>query len=241
MMVAAAADGRFDVVLMVYNFIQKEAGERAIKALHEKNIGITLMKTNPVGGYLGLKERADAMKKEGKKIPPYYEKILAKLKAKADQADEFVKKHKLNNPSEIRDAAIKFVLNHPHVAAVCCSLVNFDQVEGFVKLSGIPATPLEKKKLSLYKEGCGSLYCRHACGACEPSCPHNVPVNTIMRYNHYFEAQGREKHALQKYANLTTPKADKCLTCTGHCEATCPYGVPVHGLLTLAHHRLTLA
>lgn len=239
-LMAAIADGRYDVFLLVYNFLNKDAAERVINACKEKNIGVTLMKTNPVGGYLGLKERADAMKKEGKTIPPYYENILKKLKAKADQAEGFVKKHNLQNPTEIRNAAIKFVLNNPGVATVCCSLVNFDQVEGFVRLSGCAVTPVEKKKLSMYKEGCGSLYCRHACGACEPSCPHGVPVNTIMRYNHYFEAQGREKHAMQKYAALKTAKADKCMTCTGACEAVCPYDVPVHGLLTLAHDRLTL-
>ena len=100
---------------------------------------------------------------------------------------------------------------------------------------------MEKVKLSAYKEGCGSFYCRHACGLCEPSCPQQVPVNTIMRFNHYYEAQGKEKFAMKQYARLATPKAGLCANCSGLCESACPYGVPVQGLLTIAHKTLSLA
>jgi ferredoxin len=61
-----------------------------------------------------------------------------------------------------------------------------------------------------------------------------------MRYNHYFEAQGSEKFAMEKYAALDTAKADACRTCEGLCERACPYGVPVRVLLNLAHTQLTL-
>ncbi len=77
-------------------------------------------------------------------------------------------------------------------------------------------------------------------GECESHCPHRVPVNTIMRYNHYFRAQGREKDALEKYANLPGPKADMCEDCSGYCEKICPYGIPIQVLLTLAHQTLTI-
>jgi len=238
---AAAADGRFDVMLFVYNFIQNGDGERIIKACKEKNIGVTLMKTNPVGGYLNIKNEMEALKKENKPIPEYFPRIMKKLKAKADIAEEYAKKHNLKNPSEIRDAAIKFVLTNPDVQTVTISLDNFDDVDHYLKLSGQTVSSEEKQKLAMFKSGCSSLYCRHACGICESSCPAKVPVNTIMRYNHYFEAQGREKHALEKYAGITVNRADQCANCSGHCESVCPYGVPVQGLLSLAHNRLTLS
>lgn len=98
----------------------------------------------------------------------------------------------------------------------------------------------DKELLSAYSKECGSLYCRHACGVCEPHCPHKVPVNTIMRYDHYFVSQGREKHAMAKYAALKSTTADKCQSCAGYCEFACPYGVPVRALLSTAHHTLTL-
>ncbi len=238
---AAAADGRFDVMLFVYNFIQEDAGKRILSVCKDKNIGVSLMKTDPVSGYHVVKGYLDNMKKENKKIPDSLREVALRMKAKADKAEDFIKKYGLKNPGEIRDAAIKFVLNHPVVSTVCISFRNFDAVETYIKLSGSTFTLAEKKVLAAYKEECGELYCRHACGICESSCPHNVPVNTIMRYNHYFVAQGREKHAMQKYAAIAKAKPDKCWNCSGHCNAACPYGVPIQGLLALAHQTLTLA
>jgi predicted aldo/keto reductase-like oxidoreductase len=100
--------------------------------------------------------------------------------------------------------------------------------------------PRDRSILSAYKKECGSLYCRHACGICESQCPNKVPVNTIMRYDHYFASQGREKHAMIKYAALKSARADKCQNCPGYCESTCPYGVPVQALLATAHETLSL-
>lgn len=237
---AAAADGRFDLMLFVYNFVQKEVGEKIIAACKEKNIGVTMMKTNPVGGYLDFKAQKEQLEKEGKKIPGYFNRLLPRFKLKADKAEGYIKAHKLNSPEEIRNASLKFVLQNPGVHTVCCSFKNFEDVEKYLKLSGSPLSAKESEKLAAFTEGVSQFYCRHACGICEPNCPHNVPVNTIMRYNHYFEAQGREKHAMQKYAAMTTAKPDVCVSCKGHCNDACPYGVPVQGLLTLAHHRLCL-
>jgi predicted aldo/keto reductase-like oxidoreductase len=98
-----------------------------------------------------------------------------------------------------------------------------------------------RNTLAAYKATYGEFYCRHACGECEPNCPYAVPVNTIMRYNHYFAGQSKEKAAMLEYAALPTNKADVCSNCEGHCEQVCPYGVPVQGLLMLAHRTLTLA
>lgn len=239
-LLAAVEDGRFDVVLMVYNFLQKEMGERVIKACGEKKIGVTLMKTNPVGAYLGLKAEVETMEKEGKPVPEHFKKVMAKLKSKADECDAWAKANKLENPAEIRDAAVRFALANQGVHTVCASVRNFDEARDFVKLSGTALQPADKNRLSQYSEACGSLYCRHACGACEASCPRGVPVNTVMRYSHYFQVQGRQKYAMQEYASLEGARADACEECAGHCEASCPHGVHVHGLLPLAHRRLTL-
>ena len=61
-----------------------------------------------------------------------------------------------------------------------------------------------------------------------------------MRYNHYFDAHGSEKYAMEKYALMEGAKADHCHNCQGFCEQNCPYGIPVQGLLTLAHQQLIL-
>jgi len=59
-------------------------------------------------------------------------------------------------------------------------------MERFLNLSGTSSSQMEKNKLAAYRQGCGELYCRHACGLYQPSCSQQLPINTIMRYNHYF-------------------------------------------------------
>jgi len=236
----AAEDGRFDVFLLAYNFIQMDNGKKVLEIANKKGIGTTIMKKNPVGMYYSIKQYIENTKKQGKEPNKEWAASLDRLKMKADMGETFLKKYKLENQAEIRDAAIRFVLNDTNVQSVVCSIRNFDQIEQYIKLSGTSLSYYEKKKLAVYKEGCAQLYCRHACGECESDCPQNVPVNTIMRYYHYSSAEGREKHALQKYKALNTAKADLCSNCQGFCEKSCGYGVPIQGMLIMAHDHLTI-
>lgn len=240
-LLAAADDGRFDVMLLAYNFIQEDNGAKVLKVCREKNIGTTLMKVNPIGNIPRIKERIEKAKQEGKEVDKRFLAMIARLEEKEKKAQGFIKKYGLDNAKKMREASIRFVLSNPDVNTVCCAFRSFDDLDAYIPLSGTRITDMEGKKLAAYKEGCGSLYCRHACGLCEPACPHRVPVNTIMRYNHYFEAQGKEKFAMKSYAKLTGTKAHRCAGCSGFCEAACPYDVPVQGLLTLAHQTLSLA
>lgn len=240
-LLAAAEDGRFDVFLFAYNFLQMDQSERVLEACQKKNIGTSLMKSTPVAKYYILKSRVEQLEKAGKKVSPFYREGLKRFKDKFDKAEQFIAKYNLEKPEEIRAAAIRFVLSNPKVNTVCCSLQTFDEMERIIPLSGTTLTDLDRTKLAAYKEGCGDLYCRHACGLCEPNCPQGVPVNTIMRYFHYFVAQGREREAMLKYADIPGARADVCGDCQGHCESACPYNVTVQGLLLLAHDQLSLA
>jgi predicted aldo/keto reductase-like oxidoreductase len=237
---AAAEDGRFDVALLVYNFIQRDMGENILKAYKKKNVGATLMKTNPVLNYMERKVEIDKAEEEGRDIPPRIRALVERLKARADLAEDFKNTYNLTNFNEIRDAAIKFALNNPDVNSACPTILNYSDLEAYVSLSGSKFDLKARNTLAAYKATYGEFYCRHACGECEPQCPYGVPVNTIMRYNHYFLGQGKEKAAMLEYASLPTNKADICSKCVGHCEKACPYGVPVQGLLVLAHQTLTL-
>ena len=237
---AAAEDGRFDVALFVYNFLQKEQGEKIIAACKQKNMGVTLMKTNPVNVYNRWKSSLDRAIERGRKIPKERIETGDKYKDWLKKADAFKQKYGLKSEDDVRDAAIKFVLSHPGVHTVCPSFNSFDVLESFVKLSGKKQVSNDKSMLNDYKSSWGRFYCRHACGICESACPHQVPVNTIMRYNHYFESQGQEKYAMTKYAQLNRTGADRCGECSGLCEAACPYQIPVKSLLVMAHQNLTL-
>jgi len=237
---AAAEDGRFDVALLVYNFVQKETSERILKTYKAKNVGTTIMKSNPVLNYDERKVEADRMVESGQELPQRTKDLLDRLKSRSDLMDGFKTKYNLFTFDEIRSAAIRFVISNPDVNCVCPTILTFNDLEFYVALSGKRLTPLESQMLADYTTVCGEFYCRHACGECESQCPHGVPVNTIMRYSHYFSSQRREKHAMVKYASLSTQKADLCSQCAGHCQKVCPYNVPIQGLLMLAHRNLSL-
>jgi predicted aldo/keto reductase-like oxidoreductase len=239
-LLAAVEDGRFDVFLLAYNFLQMDQAEEVLKAARKKNIGTALMKTTPVALYQSIKSSVERMEKEGKEIDPLYIEGVKRYEDKLERAQGFLKKYNLQDPNEIKAAAVKFVLGNPDVSTVCCLARTYEDLEGFLRLSGAKLTKPDQAKLDAYRQGCGELYCRHACGECESHCPHRVPVNTIMRYHHYFIAQGREKESMLKYAKIPGMKAGACSTCIGHCEAACPYNVPIQGKLLLAHNQLTM-
>jgi predicted aldo/keto reductase-like oxidoreductase len=65
-------------------------------------------------------------------------------------------------------------------------------------------------------------------------------VNTILRYNYYYQNKRDEKGAMKLYANLPGKKAEICLECPAYCEDACPNGVSARSLMTMAHQNLTM-
>lgn len=240
-LMTAVEDGRFEVFLMAYNFLKMDESERVLEACREKGIGTTIMKSTPVGIYYSIQSMVERLQQQKKEIDPLYLEGLKNYKEKADRAEEFIKKHNLQNQQEIQQAALRFVLDNPNVNTVCFIARNFEELDRFLSVSGTRLSAAESAKLRAYEEGCGHLYCRHACGVCEPSCPYGVPVNTIMRYYQYYAGQGREREAMRYYAAIPGLRADICSGCSGHCESACPHGVPIQGMLIAAHSHLTLA
>lgn len=240
MLNAAVKDGRFDIFLMAYNFIQEDLGAEVIKNCTKEGIGVTLMKVNPVGKYYMVRDRIRKLEEEGKDVHPLYREGIVRFKKQADMAEGFIRKYDLTDPAKIRAGAIRFVLSNPGVHTVCCSMRSFDHIDEFISLSGQVLTDPERERLSQYKEGPGRLYCRHGCSECESSCPEKLQISDMMRYNHYFDAHNREKYAIQKYMSLNGKNASRCTACKGPCETACPYGLPVQGLLSMAHNNLSL-
>ena len=242
---AAAEDGRFDIVLFVYNFIKTDMGERILGACKTKDMGTTLMKMNVAktveNEKQALRKIEERFKAQGKELPERTKSLKVITEERSAQAEAFLKKHSLMGLEQARDAAIKFCLSHPDVHCVCPTMNSFEDVEAFVALSGRKVESREQALLAEYKEVYGPFYCRHACGQCEPACPRGVPVNSIMRFDHYFRAQKREQKAMAEYASLGSRNAGGCADCAGPCEKACPHGVPIQGLLIAADLRLTLA
>ena len=242
---AAAEDGRFDVVLGVFNFLKEEQGEKIFKACASKNMGLTLMKMNP--GMTTSDERImltrlrERYKNQNKEFPEALTKLAGITEERGAAVEAFLKKYGLRGPEQTREAAIKFCLNRPEVHCVCPSINSFEELDAYIGLSGTRFTAHEAAMLAEGRETFGDLNCRIGCTDCQAACPRGIPVNSIMRYEYYFRAQGREKSAMAEYAGLGGRNAADCADCPGPCEAACPHGVPIQGKLLLAHDRLTLS
>ena len=239
-LLTAVEDGRFDVLLMVYNSQRQDMGNRILKACREKNIGTTIMKTSYSIQYTFFKNYTENSAKKGVTIPEIQKKWLLQVEEElSEQAEFFNKKYNITNSDEIRAATIRFALGNPDANCVLVSMTSFEDIDKYLKLSGNPLSSSEHKMLKDYEQVFGRFYCRHACGECEQYCPHHVPVNTIMRYEQYFHAQNQHEYATEKYASLPGNNADMCLNCEGYCEKACPYNVPIQSLLNIAHKELT--
>jgi aryl-alcohol dehydrogenase-like predicted oxidoreductase len=237
----AVEDGRFDLVLFVYNYAQREMGKNILKLCAEKNIGTMLMKTDPLGkGYSEILARVRKAQSENQPIPDNIKKRHDLIIEKQKKAEQFLDENPGFNKVTRREAAVGFCLDNPAVSSVLISFRTFEDINDYVVLSGSKLTSENLSVIETLMDNCGFLYCRHACGKCEPSCPLKVPVNTIMRYNHYFTAQAREKYAIQQYRLLAGANAGSCSSCAGYCEEACPYGVPVKTLLELSHLNLSI-
>jgi len=108
-------------------------------------------------------------------------------------------------------------------------------------VSGTRLTPADEEMLESLGRAADSFYCRHGCVECAGECPQGVPVSRIMRYAYYFERQGREKHAMSRYARLMSANGSACSGCSAPCTGACPHGFQIQAQLLKAHSMLTLA
>lgn len=252
-LVAAAEDGRFDLMLLSYNWLNKEEAERVLAACKGKKIGTTAMKTMP--GYIELKpydpavpneeyeefiesrvEQGDTRESAIERINRWVERQTAKI----DEFRPYLDKYGIVTDEELRAKSVQWVLNNADMHTVCVSMSDFDSIDKVVPLSGTELSRADYGFLKDWEYAYGGLYCRHGCTSCLSSCPDRVPVSTIMRYSYYFARQGREKHGIRKYARLGARSAAPCLGCSAPCAGSCPHGVDIQSILIRAHGLLTV-
>lgn len=236
---ACIESDRYDLVMFVYNYVQHQMGENILKLCDQKNVGSLLMKTDPFGGYfLNFIEQVNESISKNDSVTGNLKIVYDKIIRQQKEAKPFLEQHGYLNDSNYKKAAISFALNNPQVSSALITFRNFEDVNDYLNLSG---ARLDHEKVSFIdslKKDYGNLYCRHACGQCEIKCPFNVPINRIMRYNHYFMAQERKDYAVKKYRDLPGVNAAKCVNCEGLCEQACPYKVSIRMLLSIAHQNL---
>ncbi len=250
---AAAEDGRFDVLLLIYNFMNDQAGRNILKACKKNNLGTTAMKTSP--GVLkaepvdpeNLTGEQQQLIKRYQKRGMSYEESLVRLQQRANELKEitqktlpFAKKFNISGEEQLRLASIQWVLQNPDIHTACVSFSDFSQVDRTIPISGSEMSRLNHGFLDRFGSAANSFYCRHACRECISGCPQQVPVSTIMRYAYYFQNQQREKEAMEKYARLLGWHSPGCANCDAPCLEKCPYRLDIQTQLLQAHSMLTM-
>jgi len=250
---AAAEDGRFDLMLLIYNFMNKEPGEKVLAACKKKNIGTTAMKTspgvlkvtpfdpeNPTDEQVRMIER---MRKRGMSEESIIERMHRRVQRDEEakqKTERFAEKFKIKTEEQLHKASIRWVLQNTDMHTVCVSFSDFDLIDRIIPVSGTNLSNTDSLFLKEYRLAFHDRYCRHGCTRCIASCPRQVPVSTIMRYAYYFECQRREKYAIGKYDTINRQNASHCVACDAPCNDSCPYGINVQAQLLRAHSLLTL-
>jgi predicted aldo/keto reductase-like oxidoreductase len=240
-LLAAVDDGRFDVFLMAYNFVNREKAEKVFRACAEKNVGTSIMKSNPMITFRAIEGYVQRLEESNQRVDDTLRDWHSRLVDDNRLARELFAKYGYGDgDEEMLEAAIRFAIGNPDAHTVCLPFKSISDVENWGANSGRPLREDQAGLLEYYRQHFGHLNCRTGCRECAAACPHGVQVSTIMRYNYYFRNKGQEKYAMEKYAALDGTRADVCRDCPGYCQDACPYGVLARPVLAMAHEDLSL-
>ena len=136
-------------------------------------------------------------------------------------------------------AAFRWVLSNDDVDALVVTMRSPRDIDEFLVASGgTKVTRRDEDLLHRYLTLNDGTYCRPLCDACEASCPENVQIADVLRHKMYFEDYGAERMAMERYAKLAH-NAAACAACTHQrCLGACPYGLSVPDLTRQAHRLL---
>ena len=141
----------------------------------------------------------------------------------------------------VRQALLKWMLAQSNIDTISCTMRSFEDIDEFVAASGDPKlSRRESRSLEGYCSLLDKDYCRPGCDGCLSACPQNVPIHDILRYRLYFNNYGREKYAMGLYSALPESRnARQCSSCSGPCQGSCSFGIPIKSKLIQAHSELT--
>ena len=144
-----------------------------------------------------------------------------------------------SNGATFSQAAFRWVLSNPHVDGLIVSMTSTADIDEYVAASGSgPTGAADMPLLARYAAMQEHRYCRHACNACEESCPAGVEISEVLRTRMYDVDYRDRVLARADYAALGGG-ARACLDCDGApCLGACPNGIPIAAFARDAATRL---
>jgi len=137
-------------------------------------------------------------------------------------------------------AAIRWVMSNANIDSCIPTMSSYSHVEEYVAASNQPLERTDMNVIAEYKRKTENYYCRVSCSDCLSSCPQNVAINDVLRYQMYFVDYRMEKEATRYYNELESHKKPlSCATCSGHCASACPHGLKIKDRLIQAHEILS--
>lgn len=123
-------------------------------------------------------------------------------------------------------AALKWVINKPHIATTIPSMTDMEQLDENLKAMASPFSAADEKLLATHLEDIRPLYCR-MCGKCDGSCQKGLPVADVLRFLTYADGYGQFALGRERFLELSSEQvAVRCGDCT-ECTVKCPFGVQV--------------
>jgi predicted aldo/keto reductase-like oxidoreductase len=215
----AIESGRFDVMLVAYNFGQDPS------FLQRFTRSFDFIAVNPDLPRVLRKAKAAGMG------------VIAMKTLRGARLNSMTPYQK--DGATFSQAAFRWVLSNRDVDALVVTMQAPGQVDEFVTASGgVKVTHHDLELLQRYTALHDATYCRPLCNACEPACPERVQIADVLRHKMYFEDYGAVRPAMEGYARLAH-NAAACLTCAHQrCLQACPYGLSIPELTRQAHRLL---
>jgi len=135
-------------------------------------------------------------------------------------------------------AALKWVLQNPHVANAIPGMKDMAQFRENVAVMGMSFKYADRRILDRYAEAVEPYFCT-LCGSCESGCPRGVEISTVNRALMYAEGGYRDPHlARATYREIPAPvTAAACLDCSA-CTARCVNGLDIAAKMARARQIL---
>jgi uncharacterized protein len=132
-------------------------------------------------------------------------------------------------------AALRWVLENPHVACAVPGTRDFTQLEQNVAVMGRRLSAADRRELENYAAATRTLHCT-GCAGCDTQCPRGVNVPEVRRCAMYLEGYRDPGLARENYLQLAG-NAAPCGDCAS-CVVSCARGTRLQPLLSRVHRHL---